>query len=245
MIARRKIDIWIPLSLGIIAIVLVLLPSLRDGASTKTISLEVDIVMESNGESTRFLVPRHYLGFAPNRKGGEQTALAISVSLPEIHSEFSDQFLPIIEAAFESGDTPIFHESTRILLVRGRPNVKRLLRQDIKEVALNTGQTVSGLGEYINSNHRIKTPNGFHLRADLIYFLPEETGEEYGLYFQCYAKIFVDRCKGWGNYNEGLYYQYYFSRQNLKHWKVMDANVRALLESFERSASKKNNRDSG
>ena len=81
-----------------------------------------------------------------------------------------------------------------------------------------------------------RTPNNFYIRSDLFYYVPPDDGAEYGLRFECYEKTLAGHCRGWGNYNEVLYYKYYFAEKNLKYWKVLDANVRALLEQFEKAA---------
>ena len=205
-------------------------------ASAETIPTEVYITMKVGDHETHFAIPETYLRFPQNRKGGEQDIVELSVSLPDVHSDFSDNYLPAIDPVVSVDGIPQFREQTRILLMRGRPYVQRLFRQDIEAMTNDTGRKMFGLRVFTYTRDLPnKSANGY-FRDSVFYLIPPKDSYDNGQYFECYSQTFVDRCRGWANYNESLYYQYYFARDNLEHWRVLDTNVRALLEQFERRA---------
>ena len=207
----------------------------------------VYLSLTAANQTTHFAIPKAYLSVTQNRRGGEQDFIKLSVSLPDINPDFSEDYLSIINTSIGADGVPIFHDRVNILLSRGRPYVKRRVRRDIETMTHNMGQEVFGLRKFKYTKDLPKNSRTGYFNDKVIYFIPTNNGENYGQYFDCYSKPFVkvEMCKGSGNYNEGLYYSYVFFKYNLKHWKVLDANVRALLELFERRAKLADYPDTG
>ena len=223
-----------PLSIGALFGAILIL--LQTCGLVRSVPPVVDISIMSGGQTTSFAIPKKYLKDPANRKGGEQTVISLKLVLPDIPAELADRQIATLRSELEQSAAPTFQQKTGITIMPGRPNVRRLFREDVKQVAQNTGVEVYGLIKYADNPRLRSTPNGFYLRDNLSYYFPKEEGAEHGLGFDCYSKDFVGRCRGWGDYSETLYYSYYFAEENLKHWKLLDANVRALLTQFERNA---------
>ena len=207
----------------------------------------VYLTLTEAGQATHFAIPKAYLSIAQNKRGGEQDFVKLSVSLPDIYPDFSEDYISIINTSIGADGVPIFHDQVNILLRRGRPHVKRRFRRDIETMTHNMGQEVFGLRKFkYTKDLPNKSRNGY-FNDKVIYFVPTNNDENHGQQFRCYSKPFVkiERCRGSGDYNENLYYNYGFFKYNLKHWKVLDANVRALLELFERRARLANYPDTG
>jgi len=178
----------------------------------------VYLTLTEAGQATHFAIPKAYLSVASHRRGGEQTIVKLLVSLPDIYPDFSEDYISIINTSIGADGVPIIHDQVNILLRRGRPNIKRRFRSEIETMTQNTGQEVFGLRKFkYTKNLPNKTKFGyFNDKVD--YFVPINNGENYGQYLRCYSKplVKIERCSGWGDYNENLYYSFVFSKDNLR-----------------------------
>ncbi len=194
------------------------------------------ITLTVEDQGTQFDIPKSYLSFKPNRVGGEQNIVVLSVLIPDLHPDLSENYSAVIENVIGPDGVPIFREQVTILLLRGRPFVQKLFRRDIERMTHDTGREKFGLNIYrYTRDLPNRSSNGF-FKDYVEYLVPSADFNDHGQYFECYLKVLADVCRGWGNYNQNLYYRYYFAKKNLQYWEVLDANARALLDLFERRA---------
>ena len=140
----------------------------------------VYLTLTEAGRATHFAIPKDYLKFAENRRGGKQSVFTLLVSLPDIIPDFSEDYLSIINTSIGADGGPIFHDQVNILLSRGRPFVKRLFREEIETMTHNMGQEVFGLRKYKYTKDLPNKPRAGYFNNKVVYFVPINSGETYG-----------------------------------------------------------------
>lgn len=220
---------------GLVTVVMLRAPGSDRGFDP--IDGSVSITLQADEHKTRFAVPKHHVKYADNRRGGNQDVLTIKTTIPIKYDDFQPKYLETIETAYGPDGVPVFEMQTTPLLLSSRPNVSRMMRHAIETAATDTGEVVHGLNKFVHSNDKITvTSNNLLLHREMYYYIPINTGWKQGIYFECHFEKFADLCRGTGNFNEYINYTFEFDREHLKNWKVISANVEALLDLFHRRA---------
>lgn len=197
-------------------------------------ALAVELHLSVGDNVTHFRIPRGYLDAPSNLRGGEQEVLVIEAVLPTFEPgeaafrfpspiDVSDELLGLL-------DDPI---RLSILVKRGRPYAKLYWRERI------ISRTVEAEFDRFGLSSRILVPeypgqfSDGVARSTAIYFIPERRYSNDSQFFECFTDILRGDCRGHGNYNEHLYYQYYFPEELFRHWRELDQGVTALLTAFE------------
>ena len=221
---------------GLVAVVMLRAPGFDRGLDP--IDGSVSITLRTGEHKTSFAIPRHHVQYADNLRGGDQDVLTIKTTIPIKYDDFQPKYRNTIQTAYGLDGVPAFEIETTPLLLSSRPNVSRMMRHAIETAATATGEVVHDLNKFVHSKNTITvTSNNLLLHREMYYYIPINSGQQQGLYFECHFDAFADLCRGTGNFNEHINYTFDFDRENLKNWKVISTNIEALLDLFHRRAA--------
>jgi hypothetical protein len=162
-------------------------------------------------------IPKAYLSFVPNWKGGEQKIIVIDAAL----FWDSDVMPPTSTAPRKPDDRLLIYISQG-----GRFFARRYFQENLMPL-LELVATENGFNEY-----RYKEVNGRRVTLDSI-FVPTDHPANF-IYFNCthHSEQQLINCDARIDFMEDVTAHYVFFSGNLPRWREIDTKVRLLMKSF-------------
>jgi len=192
----------------------------------------VEVALQDRGELIRFKIPKVYMTFSDNWKGGEQDFIVLETIFPSMAplsaTRSSERGADVVAIDLHS------YEHTG-----AGTNVSRLLEWTISTQWTLVGRIVGQSGQkfrvYVDKGDEKKW--AMHDVMEAEYFVPDNDANAPDIYFDCLRDETNPGagCIAKSNFGQNLALELSFKRSQLGHWREIRDGAVSLLDGFKRA----------